>query len=96
MASNNGVSWAYRCLPAKIESRPTSDQFTGNRNCRCLGKAKTVLTQSCFADVLDVSKRALENWEQRRRLPTNPAQTLLKILVADPEFALYVLQQYKL
>ncbi|MFT4939031.1 MAG: putative transcriptional regulator [Paraglaciecola sp.] len=56
-------------------------------------RTKTRLTQSRFADVLGVSKRTLENWEQGRRFPTGPARVLLKILDADPEHDLHVLQQ---
>ena len=51
-------------------------------------RAKTGLTQSRFAEVLGVSKRTLENWEQGRRYPTGPARALLKILDADPKHAL--------
>lgn len=54
-------------------------------------RAKTGLTQSRFADVLGVSKRTLENWEQGRRHPTGPARALLKILDADPKHALEAL-----
>jgi putative transcriptional regulator len=54
-------------------------------------RAKTGLTQTRFADVLGVSKRTLENWEQGRRHPTGPARALLRILDADPTHALQVL-----
>ncbi|MFC3121522.1 NadS family protein [Agaribacter flavus] len=54
-------------------------------------RAKTGLTQSRFADVLGVSKRTLENWEQGRRHPTGPARALLKILDANPKYALEAL-----
>lgn len=56
-------------------------------------RAKTGLTQTRFADVLGVSKRTLENWEQGRRHPTGPARALLKILDADPKYALEALNQ---
>lgn len=54
-------------------------------------RAKTGLTQTRFADVLGVSKRTLENWEQGRRHPTGPARALLKIFDADPKHALQAL-----
>lgn len=54
-------------------------------------RTKTGLSQSRFADLLGVSKRTLENWEQGRRHPTGPARTLLKIVDADPEYALKAL-----
>ena len=56
-------------------------------------RAKTGLSQRRFADVVGVSKRTLENWEQGRRHPTGPARVLLKILDADPVHALQVLNQ---
>ncbi|WP_289028947.1 NadS family protein [uncultured Paraglaciecola sp.] len=52
---------------------------------------KTGLTQARFAYVVGVSKRTLENWEQGRRHPTGPARALLKVLDADPEYALKAL-----
>ncbi len=55
-------------------------------------RAKTGLTQERFANVVGVSKRTLENWEQGRRHPTGPARALLKILDADPKHALQALQ----
>ncbi len=55
-------------------------------------RAKTGLTQERFANVVGVSKRTLENWEQGRRHPTGPARALLKILDADPKHALKALQ----
>lgn len=54
-------------------------------------RAKTGLSQSRFANLLGVSKRTLENWEQGRRHPTGPARALLKIVEADPEYALKTL-----
>jgi putative transcriptional regulator len=54
-------------------------------------RAKTGLSQDRFANVVGVSKRTLENWEQGRRHPTGPARALLKILDADPQSALKAL-----
>lgn len=54
-------------------------------------RTKTGLSQSRFANLLGVSKRTLENWEQGRRHPTGPARALLKIVDADPEYALNTL-----
>ena len=54
-------------------------------------RTKTGLSQSRFANLLGVSKRTLENWEQGRRHPTGPARALLKIVDADPEYALKAL-----
>jgi putative transcriptional regulator len=42
------------------------------------------MSQSDMATFLNVSKRTLENWEQGRRGPTGPAQTLLRIMEREP------------
>ena len=54
-------------------------------------REKTGLSQGRFANLIGVSKRTLENWEQGRRHPTGPAKALLKILAADPENAVRAL-----
>ena len=54
-------------------------------------RAKTGLSQNRFAMLIGVSKRTLENWEQGRRHPTGPAKALLRILAADPEYAVRAL-----
>jgi putative transcriptional regulator len=43
------------------------------------------LSQAQLAAFLNVSKRTLENWEQKRRGPTGPAQTLLRIMEREPQ-----------
>lgn len=42
------------------------------------------MSQSDMATFLNVSKRTLENWEQGRRGPAGPAQTLLRIMEREP------------
>ncbi len=43
------------------------------------------VSQSSFAAMLNVSKRTLQEWEQGRRRPTGPAQSLLAIAAQKPE-----------
>lgn len=43
------------------------------------------MSQSQMAVFLNVSVRTLQNWEQGRRGPTGPAQTLLRIMQKEPE-----------
>ena len=43
------------------------------------------MSQSQMAVFLNVSIRTLQNWEQGRRGPTGPAQTLLRIMQKEPE-----------
>ena len=55
-------------------------------------RAKTGLSQQAFAELLGVSSRTLQEWEQGRRSPTGAAKTLLRVAVADPE----VLQELRI
>lgn len=43
------------------------------------------LSQSAFAQLLGVSLRTLQEWEQGRRTPSGAAQTLLKIALKHPQ-----------
>lgn len=47
-------------------------------------REKFGMSQADMATFLNVSKRTLENWEQGRRGPTGPAQTLLRIMEREP------------
>lgn len=46
------------------------------------------LSQSEFAQLMRVSVKTLQNWEQHRRQPTGPAAALLKIVATAPDVAL--------
>lgn len=48
-------------------------------------RLKSGLTQEQFANLLGVSKRTLEQWEQGRRSPSGAAKTLLKVAELHPE-----------
>ena len=49
------------------------------------------VSQADFARLIGVSKRTLENWEQKRTQPSGPARALLKIVAADPKAAMKAL-----
>jgi putative transcriptional regulator len=53
-------------------------------------RRKTELSQSEFADLLGVSIRTLQEWEQGRRAPSGAARTLLLIAARDPHALLDV------
>ena len=48
-------------------------------------RASVGLSQARFAQLLGVSLRTLQEWEQGRREPTGAAQTLLRLAVRSPE-----------
>jgi putative transcriptional regulator len=46
---------------------------------------KVGLSQTAFAELLGVSVRTLQEWEQGRRQPSGAAKTLLRIAMQSPE-----------
>lgn len=48
-------------------------------------RSKVGLSQNDFADLLGVSLRTVQDWEQGRRNPTGAAQTLLRVASKHPE-----------
>lgn len=48
-------------------------------------RSKTGLTQLEFAEVLHISPRTLQEWEQGRRKPSGPAKALIDIAFRHPE-----------
>ncbi len=51
-------------------------------------RERTSLSQSEFAQLIGVSVKTLQNWEQDRRRPTGPAAALLSIIQHDPALAM--------
>ena len=49
------------------------------------------VSQAEFARLIGVSKRTLENWEQKRTTPSGPARALLKIVATNPKAAIAAL-----
>jgi putative transcriptional regulator len=47
-------------------------------------RSKTGLSQSRFAELLGVSVRTLQDWEQGRRAPSGAARTLLLVANKNP------------
>ena len=48
-------------------------------------RLKLGVSQSAFAQLLGVSVRTLQEWEQGRREPSGAARTLLKIALKSPQ-----------
>ena len=53
-------------------------------------RKKTGLSQARFAQLLGVSVRTLQDWEQGRRCPSGAARTLLMIADKNPQVILEV------
>jgi len=53
-------------------------------------REKTGLSQARFAQLLGVSVRTLQDWEQGRRSPSGAARTLLMIAARNPHAILEV------
>ena len=53
-------------------------------------REKTGLSQARFADLLGVSLRTLQDWEQGRRVPSGAARTLLLVASRNPHILLEV------
>jgi DNA-binding transcriptional regulator YiaG len=85
---NELVSSLKEAKAIKHGKAPASRRFTVAPIDVKAVRAKTGLTQSEFAQMIQISTRTLQNWEQRRRNPTGPAAALLKIVSAAPEVAL--------
>jgi putative transcriptional regulator len=48
-------------------------------------RMKVGLSQADFAEVLGVSPRTVQDWEQGRRHPTGPAKVLIRVAKRSPE-----------
>ncbi|QDJ41100.1 helix-turn-helix domain-containing protein [Bordetella hinzii] len=48
-------------------------------------RSRVGLPQADFAELLGVSVRTLQDWEQGRRNPSGAAQTLLRVAIRHPE-----------
>ena len=68
---------------AQKPARRTAVRASGVRVIR----ERTSLSQSEFAQLIGVSVKTLQNWEQDRRRPTGPAAALLSIIEHDPALA---------
>jgi putative transcriptional regulator len=55
-------------------------------------RAKLKMSQAEFADMIQVPKRVVQEWEQRRKAPSGPARALLKVVERAPQTVKRVLK----
>ena len=91
-AKNSGMTEFEKDLLMSIrqakrgEGRVTKVAVTAATEARL----KLGVSQSAFAQLLGVSVRTLQEWEQGRREPSGAARTLLRIALRSPEAILLV------
>lgn len=68
-------------LPAPVQHERTASHVTQVRQ-------RLRLTQPRFAQLLGISVRTLQNWEQGHREPTGAAKVLLRIAEKHPDAVL--------
>ena len=69
------------------DTKKASRRFVINpRGIRAI-RERTNLSQSEFAQLLGVSVKTLQNWEQERRRPTGRAAALLRIISHERQLA---------
>jgi putative transcriptional regulator len=74
------------------QKAPSRGSVIGSSGVRAIRK-RTRLSQSEFADLIGVSVKTLQNWEQDRRRPTGPAAALLRIISREPQLAVKKIHQ---
>src|ERR1051325_2949640 len=69
------------------QKKPSRRFEVGSSGIRAI-RQRTSLSQSDFANLIGVSVKTLQNWEQDRRRPTGPAAALLKIIAYEPQLVM--------
>ena len=72
---------SVREMKAKKRGRVTAVELNEVAEAR----QKAGLSQAQFAELLGISKRTLQDWEQGRRSPSGAAQALIRIAKRHPE-----------
>ena len=70
-------------IPARVRRRMRQGQFETGEDIAALRRF-VGLTQTEFAQAVEISVHTLRNWEQGRRKPEGPALALLKIAARHP------------
>jgi putative transcriptional regulator len=74
---------------------PPASEFVHTRTDVKAIREKVGLSQQEFANLLCISKRTLEGWEQGQRKLTGPVRALLTIFQNAPEYAMNALHGYR-
>lgn len=74
---------------AKLAHRRTTQTDLNVKGLR----ERTGLTQADFSQMIGVSIRTLQNWEQGRREPEGPAKALLRVVERNPQAVLSALHE---
>ena len=74
------------------QKKPSRRLVAGAAGVRAI-REKTSLSQSAFAELIGVSVKTLQNWEQDRRRPTGPAAALLRIIAREPKLAVHAIHR---
>jgi DNA-binding transcriptional regulator YiaG len=72
-----------RAIPARVRNRLMRGEFSSGKDIAALRKF-VGLSQTDFAQAMEISVHTLRNWEQDRRKPDGPALALLKIAARHP------------
>lgn len=72
-----------RAIPARLRARLVRGKISSGQDIVAL-RQFIGMSQSEFAQAMEISVHTLRNWEQGRRTPDGPAIALLKIAARHP------------
>lgn len=72
-----------RAIPARLRARLMRGQISSGKDIVAL-RHFIGMSQTEFAQAMEISVHTLRNWEQGRRSPEGPALALLKIAARHP------------
>lgn len=73
-------------LPCRIVDDPTAERIAAVRK-------RLKLSRRSFAEHFGLDARAVQDWEQGRRVPDRAARVLLTVIYRDPEAVMRALAQ---
>ncbi|MCF6768190.1 transcriptional regulator [Thiotrichales bacterium 19S11-10] len=76
----------------KVKGKPVKIHEIGDVDVKRI-RSKFKMTQSDFARAFGLNLKSVQNWEQKRKVPTGASLVLLKVIEKDPEAVLKALYQ---